>query len=120
MIILGVTPPFAGMLLFGIIGLPYELIFHLRLRKILKGLPVSDEKLTMAECKSAFSKSLTPVVLWVAEIFSLLLVAGGIKLIFFSGQDKKWGAVFNNIFGYFAYSTGRMLIIKMKSRSKIT
>lgn len=115
MISLGICIPVAGLLLWFIVNLPFTLIIYFRTKNILKGLPVSDLKLTRADWNAAFIKSFPATLLWVAEIFTLLFIAGGIKIII--TEDRKvTGLILVIILGYLAYSIGKMIIQKRKSQ----
>lgn len=116
MISMGICMPVGGILLWFIIALPFTLIVYFRTKKILKGLPVSDLKLTHADWNAAFIKSFPAALLWVAEFTTLLFIAGGIKIIITEDRNVVGLIVGIIILGYFAYSIGKMIIQKRKSQ----
>ena len=84
-------------------------------RYLVHGLQQSDERLSVRESMNSQAKEQSPILLWVAEIGSIVLVAA--SLLIFALDPDKWlvataGLV---VFGLCAAATTFMLVLRWRT-----
>ena len=113
------TQIFVGWRLNLFVFLPILLIvFYVRKRTLLKGIPISTAKLTVSESFAASASSHNLATLWLLEVCSLLFVVGGVLIMVSSGGGILMGLLPIIFFGLTSIAIGRMLVVKMKSRGR--
>ena len=80
--------------------------------RLLKGLAVTGEKMTLQESYSSSAKSHNIVTLWLMLIFSIFFVLGGLALVLFVHDSWLIGLASIVFFGVIAIVAGYMIKVK--------
>jgi hypothetical protein len=102
--------------------LPFYIVgYVLWMKKKIKGLPISPDKLTFADTTTNSARSLNLVTLWLLEICALLFVLLGIFVLLTTPITfpKKWFIGLSCIlfFGWGMYVFGKVIMAKKRQKS---
>jgi hypothetical protein len=114
-LIIGVTGAFQSYIPVAIVAVLIMAFYLVWVRFLLRGLQPSTERLSLQEATTTQARTHSAGFLWLMEILSLALVAGGIAMLIFEPGEWPMALLATCFFGLCAAFAAYMLVMRSKS-----